>query len=50
MSTLVWLLTWFAVPEQVYVGVEQDLEEGQDQVEQHPDVDHLHVGGGRQLT
>ena len=35
-------------PECVHVGVEEHLGEGDEQVEDQPDLNHLHIGGGRQ--
>ena len=32
-------------PEAVHVGVQQHLQEGDEEVEDQPDLDHLHVGG-----
>ena len=31
-------------PEAVHVCVDEDFDEGEEQVEDQPDVDHLHVG------
>ena len=43
--------TWILVlPEGVHVGVDQDLDEGQQEVEDQPDVDHLDVGRFRQVV
>ena len=37
-------------PEAVHVGVEQDQDEGHQQVEDQPDVNHLHVGCVREVV
>ena len=43
--------TWILfMPEGVHVGVDQDLDEGQQEVEDQPDVDHLDVGRFRQVV
>ena len=43
--------TWTCFePEGVHVGVDQDLDEGQQEVEDQPDVDHLDVRRFRQVV
>ena len=37
-------------PERVHVGVDQDLDEGEQQVEDQPDVNHFDVGRFRQVV
>ena len=38
-------------PQAVHVGVEEDQDEGQEEVEDEPDVDHLDIGsGGKVIT
>ena len=37
-------------PEGVHVGVDQNLNEGKQQIENKPDVDHLDVGSLRQIV
>ena len=38
------------IPESVHVGVDEHNHEGEDEVEQEPDIHHLHVGGCGQVV
>ena len=38
------------IPQSVHVGMQQDNNEGQEQVEQQPYIYHLHVGGFGQVV
>ena len=43
-------LPFFIISQCVHVGMEQDDDEGQEQVEQQPHINHLHVGGLGQVV
>ena len=38
------------LPEGVHVGVDQNLNEGKQQIENKPDIDHLDIGSLRQVV
>ena len=42
--------SFFIIPQGVHVGMQQHNDEGQEQVEQQPHINHLHVGGLGQVV
>ena len=43
-------LTVFLGSKAVHVSVEQDKDEGEEQVKDEPNINHLDIGGGRQAA
>ena len=41
---------WNRPPQRIHEGVDKDLNEGKEKVEDEPDVNHLDVGGLRQVV
>ena len=41
---------WHCLPQCIHVGVDENLYEGKEKVEYEPYVDHLDVGGFRQVV
>ena len=57
IPVLVWTLSsnlgleWkYIRPERVHVGVNQDLDEWKEEIEDQPDVNHFDIGGLRQVV
>ena len=40
----------FIIPKSVHVGVDENDDEGKEQIKEEPYIHHLHVGGLRQVV